>query len=351
MTIRKRIQLGILGIIGTGIVFIFINWVVFLCLAIVCLLLLSGIFTFLFLNKIIKTRNAYKNHLIYTTQFVSNTGYRENTLRNYKIVNLGSNPARFAFFYEGISGQNWSTGTQGLDKDLEILKYFHSYIKKGGIVLLPVVAFSSVSGYLKPENDPLPYVAKFVSILDRHQANTLPRGPEARRWMNYPLLFNWKYIRYLFNDAAKDDRLAISEQMMQDLELEMDASRWIKIWKEEFHIADLNAPLSDELQEGREKSIKDLQNLIDFCLERSLKPVLIMPPMSKYLSSLLSETARETYIYSFIRDANTKKIPFLDYLDNQRWSDENLYFNSFFLNLKGRKLFTKQVLQDLKKYL
>lgn len=77
----------------------------------------------LLLNKCVKKTNWYKNQFLYTNQFVSNAGYRDNLIRNYEIVNLGSNPALFAFFYENIKGQNWSTGSQGLDMDFEILKY------------------------------------------------------------------------------------------------------------------------------------------------------------------------------------------------------------------------------------
>jgi len=347
MSLKRKLQLVIAGLLVAAVLSCFLNMIVCLSFLILAVLLFFGVISFVLLNKKIKTTNWYQNNFIYTQQFVSNANYRKDTQRNYEIVNLGSNPARFAFFYEGIAGQNWSTGTQGLDKDLEILKYFHSYIKKDGIVLLPVVAFSSVSGYLKPENDPLSYVAKFVSILDYDQASSLPKGMTARRWINYPLLSEWRSIRWIFSDMEKDGRLALSEQMMQELELNMDALFWMNVWKEEFHIVDLDAPLTNELQEGRKKSIKDLQNLIDFCLERSLRPVLIMPPMSKYLSRLFSTTARETYIYSFIREVNTKNIPFLDYLDDERWSDASLYFNSFFLHLKGRKLFTQQVLKDL----
>lgn len=42
----------------------------------------------------------------------------------YSIVNLGSNPARFAFFYENVNGANLSTGTQDLYMDLCILKQY-----------------------------------------------------------------------------------------------------------------------------------------------------------------------------------------------------------------------------------
>jgi hypothetical protein len=266
--------------------------------------------------------------------------------RNYEVVNVGSNPARFAFFYEDVLGQNWSTGTQSLDEDFEILKYFHSYIKKDGIVLLPIVAFSSVAAYFWDKNS-LPYVAKFASILDHRQLTMLSRGLKASRWMKYPLYYDWKSLRFLIKDIEKDSRLPLSEQMMQALELNMDAIKWIEGWKKEFNIKDLNESLTDELKKGREKSILTLQNLIDFCLERDLKPVLIFPPMTTYLSRLFTDKARETYIYSFIREANIKNIPFLDYMDDKRFINPNLYFNSFFLNLKGRKEFTRQVLLDL----
>ena len=52
------------------------------------------------LDKLVKRTNWWRNQYIATSQFVSNMGYRDITIRNYDIVNLGSNPARFAFFYE-----------------------------------------------------------------------------------------------------------------------------------------------------------------------------------------------------------------------------------------------------------
>ena len=328
----------------------FIDIILFVSLLVAGGLLIFSILISGLISKLVKTTNWYKNNFIYTKQFVP-SGYRKDgqrnydidKQRNYEIVNVGSNPARFAFFYENIIGQNWSTGTQGLDKDLEILKYFYSYIKKDGTVLLPICAFSSVAGILKRQ---LSYTAKFASILDRRQINTMPQGIKSHIWMKYPLDFKSLFMLFI-EDVQPDDRLSITEQMMQPLELNMDALRWMNGRKAEFNIKDWNAPLTPELQEGRNISVKNLQTMIDFCLERSLKPVLIIPPMTKYLSCLLTDTIRETYIYSFIREANVKNIPFLDYMDDERFSDPSLYFNSFFLNLKGRKLFTKQVLEDL----
>ena len=291
--------------------------------------------------------NWYNNHFVFTSQFVSNAGYRKNIIRNYEVVNLGSNPARFAFFYEKVLGQNWSTGTQGLDMDLEILKYFHSYIKKNGYVLIPIVPFSSISSYLKLEDAPLNYLAKFVSILDPYQVRRFLKIRKISLWMRYPLLYNLRAFRYLIFDEEKDRRLETTEQPMETIDLMMDAEYWMKTWKDEFNIKNLEFPLSEELQECRKQSIGDLQSIIDFCKKRQLKPVLIIPPMSEFLSCKFSANMREIYVYSFVKQLNLEDAIFLDYWNDKRFSASSLYFNSFFLNLKGRKKFTQIVLTDI----
>jgi hypothetical protein len=345
---KQKILITVAAVFLAGLLCGFIDRIFFWSFLIAGISLFILLVVFLRCNALLRATNGYRNLFIYTSQFVSNVGYREELQRNYEIVNLGSNPARFAFFYENVRGQNWSTGLQGLDQDLEILRYFHSYIRKDGIVLLPIVAFSSVSSYLKPDAG---YIDKFASFLDRHQIQESfgREAIKAFRRVFYPILYQWKSARYLFHDVEKDNRLACCEQPMQAMELIRDAQQWMQIWKEEFAITDLEAPLSPTLKEGRKKSVEDLQKIIDFCLERRLKPVLIFPPMTNYLTRLFSETVRETYIYSFIREANVKNIPFLDYLDDSRFTDSSLYFNSFFLNLRGRTLFTAQILEDLKK--
>jgi hypothetical protein len=42
-----------------------------------------------------------------------------------------------------------------------------------------------------------------------------------------------------------------------------------------------------------------------------------------------------------------RPVPLLDYSANKDLMASALYFNSFFLNHRGRQLFTKQVLKDL----
>jgi len=314
---------------------------------IACMLCVVAFALFILMNLLFKLTHSYNNNYVYTGQFVSNMGYRKNLNRNLEIVNVGSNPARFAFFYENIKGVNWSTGTQGLDMDLEILKYYHSYIKEGGYVLLPIVAFSSVSAYIGTDSTDISYYAKFFSIIWNHPGIDRQLYKKAKRWMKYPLCHNPKLAFKLVHDVEKDDRLQICEQQLCKTELVEDAGWWMDCWKKEFDIKDFNAPLSGDLSEARKKTVAMFREILDFVIERGYKPVIISPPVAKELCELFIPQIKEIYVDSFVREFKDYDVPYLDYIYDERFSDSSLYFNSLFMNLRGRKLFTNDVLNRL----
>lgn len=312
-----------------------------------------GVLGALLLNKLVKKSNWYRNIFAHTNQFVTNSGYRIDLQRNYDIVNLGSNPAIFSFFYEDVKGQNWATGSQGPEMDIEILKYYHSYLKEGGVVLIPIVAFSSCTPFLWHVNTNYLnnlYYGRFAKVLEnRLQARrVIPNYKDVVRWIKYPLLCQPSSIKYLVKDVELDNRLKQTEQTLSLLELNIDADRWINGWKHEFNIKELDAPLDKQMEQFHEECADSFAAIVDFCKERSLKPILIIPPMTSILNSRFSDKAKETYIYSFIRRIQKRSdVEFLDYMSHPDFLSPSLYFNSFFLNLRGRKHFTRRVLTDL----
>jgi hypothetical protein len=347
---KKKILLACFFFIVLVVAFFFSIklFIVLLSFSLLFLIMILFLFT---CNMLVKRTNWYKNIFIYQSQFITKQAeFHEDLQRNYDIVNLGSNPPRFAFFYEHVLGQNWSTGIQGLAQDFLILKRYYSYIKSGGIVLIPILPLSAIYTYslkYKPERNLLTYHAKFVRMLDHYQVYKQPYYRNASLFIRFPLLMYPSSLLYLLHDTEKDDRLLLSEQIMQPLELNKDADSFVESWKENFDIEDFEAPLSDIHKESIAESVAILSEMIDFCIERDLKPVLIIPPVTRYMSACFSESVREQFMYDFIRRANKQNIPLLDYYTDARFQDPQLYFNSFFLNLKGRKLFTKQVLKDL----
>ena len=128
----------------------------------------------------------------------------------------------------------------------------------------------------------------------------------------------------------------------------MDAKRWIDGWKQQFGISDFDSPLTEENQKGRAYHIQLMQTLIDFCTERGYKPVYFIPPVTEHLAKYYTPKFEETYIYDYLKEVN-RDVLTLDYSKNKEFRfNDALFFNSFFLNKKGRKLFTRRVLKDLK---
>ena len=90
-----------------------------------------------------------------------------------------------------------------------------------------------------------------------------------------------------------------------------------------------------------------MQTLIDFCTERGYKPVYVVPPVTEHLAKYYTSKFEETYIYGYLQAVN-REVLTLDYSkDDDFRKNDNLFFNSFFLNKQGRLIFTRRVLKDL----
>lgn len=193
----------------------------------------------------------------------------------------------------------------------------------------------------------------FFAKLER--CDIFERIQKTQRYANYPILFKKQAIKALIKYfLGRDKKIGERPETQLDLnpmskeELEMDAKRWIDGWKRQFGISDFDSSLTEENQKGRAYRIQLMQRLIDFCTERGYKPVYVIPPVTEHLAKYFTPKFEETYIYGYLKEVN-RDVLTLDYSKNKefRFSDD-LFFNSFFLNKKGRKLFTRRVLKDLK---
>ena len=177
---------------------------------------------------------------------------------------------------------------------------------------------------------------------------------EAQRYAAYPILFKKQALKALIRYLTGKDKPCDTEQRplldhnpMDVNELERDAKRWISGWKKQFGIDDMDAALTEENRQGRVYRIQLMRNLIDFCTEHGYKPVYVIPPVTEHLAKYYTPQFEERYIYGYLKDVG-RDVVLLDYSKDDRFRlDDNLYFNSFFLNKRGRQLFTRRVLKDL----
>ena len=304
--------------------------------------------------KILYKTNWYKsmfldpNHEIYP----DNVWYRDHDERNFDVVNLGSSGGKWAFDYAdlNIKAMNWAQQPQTLLEDYNLLRHFHSILKRGGYVLITIMPFTGLN-----KKTGLMDAMKYVKFDIQGEPIQPYMFNEAIRYATYPFLFKKTALKVLIRYfMGRDKKCGLHPETqleynpMKINELVKDAKRWIDGWKKQFGISDFDAPLTRENEEGREYRIKLMQTLIDFCTERGYKPVYVILPVTEHLAKYYTPKFEETYIYGYLKEVN-REVLTLDYSKDSefRFNDE-LFFNSFFLNKKGRKLFTRRVLKDLK---
>ena len=293
----------------------------------------------LLLNKAVKHTWWFRSSIPDLNNYPTNEWYREHEERNYDVVNIGSSSAKYAFDYSGlgIKAFNWAEQPQSLDNGFKILKTYFSILKKDGIVILSLGPFSGLDvneKWAKDAND------KYYYILDSYLIDNYGSVAFRRKYplIAYPKQSLKELIKKILN---KNVHRKISDGFIDDSE------KWMSGWCHEFNIDDIDAPMSDENQKGKNKRIALLSEMIEFCIERTLKPIIVIPPMHPSLAVKFTGKFRENYIYSFIRKANTVGVPFYDYMADSRFEDDCYYRNSFFMNDIGAKLFTSILFKEI----
>lgn len=262
---------------------------------------------------------------------------------NLDCVNLGSNSGLYGFDYTqigGVQGANWALGPQSLVHDFNILKNYFSYLKEGGTVFIPICPFSClVSKYSKESN------LKYYTIL--HPATIIDfedsERTKALSIVHYPFKAMPLYcIKQLIKDVVRK----IIPYRKQNIDFVVDSNRMLASWQKQFGITDLNASLS--LQHAKEQSTRaaTLHEMICFCRERKLKPVVVLLPIHHELAQLLSDLFRQHYIYDFIQKADLGHTPFIDGFEEIDYSDED-FRSSYFLSKRGAMKFTRQLCERL----
>lgn len=267
-------------------------------------------------------------------------------IKEYQIdvVNLGSNSAKYGFDYSdcGVVGYNWAMGPQSLMMDLNILQCYYSYLKPGATVLIPLCPFSCMVGY-----DYSYFSDKYYTILNHAQIpffnihkrvlmDDIKRNPGKY----IPLVEILKMIaeKVLFWRKKKDTTIC---------DFEKDALVFINSWKGQFFIKDFDDEWSCNNMNSYKESQELLFQIVDFCKRYGFKPAVVMPPISPSLKQFFPEKRLNRYVVNYVKETIGENAIFLNYIDEEQFNNNDYFWNSYFLNNKGAKIFTKAVLRDL----
>lgn len=262
---------------------------------------------------------------------------------NLDVVNLGSNSGKYAFDYSGldIKGMNWAIGPQSLLHDFNILKNYFSYLREGATVIITLCPFSSLeSKYTVKSNLKYYTFLHPATIVDFNENERV----KALKIKNNPFA---EMPSCCIKRTLKELIVKILNRKDKRCDYASNASYFLEIWKAQFEIEDLDSNLSENHMLEQKKRSFILSAMITFCLERNLHPVLVIPPIHPKLANKLTPTFRENYIYSFVKEANSQGVPFMNFIDAPDFRDDQYFLNSYFMNKKGSKMFTKVIVDKV----
>ena len=249
-----------------------------------------------------------------------------------QIANVGSSHGAYNFLYDDISEKgyscfNFANASQSYDYDLAVLKEFQDHMQEGSVLFIPISYFSfnnevinseeaealSVRYYhcLSPEN--IPDYDLYVDIVT-HKLPILSAGEDILELI--PEL-NIVLTAHAANNGIDEEKIA--KQAQERYSRHFDN-------KEEYFMPE---------------RIEELYEIIDFCKERNITPVLITTPFTKYYIDLVPQDFLEEFYATINRVAYDTDVNYYDYSHDSRFYDNLEHFSdSDHLTEDGARRFT-----------
>ena len=279
-------------------------------------------------TKLVRRTNWWNNRYVLTGQFMPQPLFRAFYKRNYNFVCLGGESAGFTVEVDNC--MNLASGKTTIQLVFEIFKFYHSYLRKHGTVLLsfspfeilnqPQLSFIDYARFIKPlpveeKHKVGDYYSPEIYLLDLSQVPA-----KTRLYFQRPFLYEpWKCMKSVVWDEAKDNRKTIEEQTVNSLQLEKMAECLAKTNLKEIDY--------DEIE-------KEIKCIVAFCRERDYQPVLLINPINGHLAKYIPED-----FYAFINQLS-QYVEVWDYSQNTELMFDTLYQGLEVMNKKGRDLYS-----------
>lgn len=286
---------------------------------IIAILIGAAIVLCLFLNRYAKQSKWWESKFISNDNFLPQPLFRADFRRNFDMINLGSSESFYNFKYKTVYGLNLSTGLQSFRIDKKIIKFYHSYLRKGGLVAIPISPYK------------------------------------------YEYKENFKYYGGLFINLKEEDRTRYGDYYSKRLPIldyqDYPQKKLISLYHKIPIVFGLFSYIKVILSRGEDLQIKkrklfrkcltssenaEINDIIEFCIEREYRPFIIILP------ALISD--RKDIIADFdenIRKEYSKKVPILNYLLKPEWNNKSLYTDQSCLRPEISEEFTTAVFQDI----
>ena len=230
----------------------------------------------------------------------------------------------------------------------------HQYVKtckKGGVVYLIIADL-----VFAKEGNGLYGAEEYVKFLDR---STLGEEYSAGRYIRsrFPVFLRPRLVvscvKRLCGFKFPNSFKSLENNSLTETEVILEAEKRCKSWCKQFGLTNtIDNIIPKELDDVFIKTRRILTEMIQFCLDSGLKPILVVTPVSKIMNDRLGDNFIKHVLFDNISKANKQNVPLLNYLRDERLGDYHLYHNNAdFLNARGRRLFTEILVSDTKQYI
>lgn len=257
-----------------------------------------------------------------------------------QIGNLGSSHGAYDFDYtilteRGYSCFNFANTSQSFNYDYAVLKEYGHYMTSDSVMFIPVSYFSFNNEVINDSE------AQAMSI--RYYRFLSPQNiPDYDPYVDLvttriPILSAGEEILKIFPKLKLSITAHASENQINVEEFAARAGeRYHRHFdnKEEYFLPE---------------RIDELYDIINYCKEHDITPILITTPFSVYYRSLVSEDFLTEFSETVNRIADDTGVSYYDYSYDERFRDNLAYFaDSDHLNAVGSAYFMEVLLNDVK---
>lgn len=266
-----------------------------------------------------------------------------NQIEDVEIANVGSSHGAYDFTYEdfsedGYSCFNFGNVSQTYDYDLALLKEYGQYLEDGCLLFIPVSYFSFNNETVN-ETEAQALSVKYYHCLS---PKNIP---------DYDLFTDIVTARFPILSAGEDLLKLLPEKLTVHAQEENEDEEMDEAAVAEF--ANRAAARFDRHFNNKENYFlpereAQLQELIDYCKEHGMTPVLITTPFSVYYTDPIPEDFLDRFYGVVNRIASDTDVNYYDYSHDSRFSEHlSLFSDSDHLNAEGADYFMEILAEEI----
>lgn len=266
----------------------------------------------------------------------------------YFVLGSTSAASAYDFQYLGVKGFNGAVGPQTVSYDYRLLEKFYTKIKNGGVIIWSPCVFSLCIA----EYDKLPQHLRYYYILDRRNIHNGNKITEVYA-VAYPIMrlvlspikrFLLPLLGFIKHELFANH--AAKRQQCSTTTVQKSAEGYYCGWGREFKFDDKSISGLPDMDKRMEYCLAHLKKIIELCWQNQLRFAVVIPPVSKSMLQYVSHQDLERYLLCPLRPLGDD-LTIMNYFDDGRFSDDELFETAICMNETGRRLFTKEVIERI----